>query len=219
MRYNSAQEMADEMILEEEMRIMQFKKRLEEETDEAFRKSDAEALEEFAVYQTEYLSKLFYEAVTEFYGAYTPVLYERQGNVSSQSGGLYELLTASDGTVYQSVDDMVNPEKMHKDRKGGDLFTKVFVDGWHGGAESGDGHPPGKDPYYRKPHPYYTQWGKKAKQTKSPRSIIDDKWYAAEKKTGDLYLYLESLLDEKDKKVIESVYSKIVPRVIKEVGL
>lgn len=177
------------------------------------------ALREFGAYQQSKLAALFSEAVQEFYAAYTPSLYSRQY-------GLYETLDLkidSDGTVlYDTAIDLVDASKMHGDRNGGDLFRKVFEQGWHGGAESGpdgetgkDDHPSPGTPYYRTPHPYYRHWGQKAIQTESPLDILQRKLDHAE--GGEMFSTFKQIFNKYRDESDELVRSKIVPSVIRRV--
>lgn len=133
------------------------------------------AMREFGVYQKNKITEIFNNAVDKWYLSYTPSMYER-------TYGLYDVLSLKyneNGTVF--IDDnyrsLFDPSLMHKDRHGGDLFEKVFIEGWHGGAESGEDHPEiGARmgigiPYYRTP-PHWTEWSRRARKTKSAYKII-----------------------------------------------
>ena len=138
---------------------------------------------EFRKYQREKIEIMFMEAVNEFYNSYSPNTYVRQY-------GLLDVLSlqidengeiARDGNTDQEIiNKMFNPSAMHKDRHGGDLFNKVFVQGWHGGAESGTGHPHSGVPYYRTPYPYFSHWGNMAVKTASPFELLKAKVASAE---------------------------------------
>lgn len=140
---------------------------------EEYAKAIKDTYEEFGRYQEMIIEEIFNNAVNQFYTSYTPDFYDR-------TRGLYDVLDLiidKRGIVLTGMDNMLlfDRDKMHGDRKGGDLFHKVFIEGWHGGAESsyrGD-HPESGTPYYRKPYRYYTQWGKRAKRTESPYQIIN----------------------------------------------
>lgn len=147
----------------------QIKAKADEISEETVKKTYIE----FGDYQQRRLESLFEEAVRQFYDAYSPSFYSR-------SESMYDVLNLQkngDGLIiYDDVMDLLDRTKMTVDRKGGDLFNKVFVEGWHGGAEGINdalaerygAHPSPGIPYYRTPHPYYTRWGKQAFRSESP---------------------------------------------------
>ena len=167
-------------------------------SEELLPKLTAEVNKEFSDWQRYEVQQMFKESVDEFYHAYVPSVYPRQGNEGS--GGLYELLssnvTGNDGLLVfnaPNYDELYDPSKMHPGRGGYDgLYQKVFVEGWHGGAEGiasekvakYGAHPSPGTPYYRKPVPYYKRWGRPAVQTKSAYDIMKEKMNEADKEGG-----------------------------------
>lgn len=168
---------------------------LNRETSEAMNN----AYKEFGEYQQNKIRQIFNEAVDRFYSSYTPHSYVR-------TYGLYNVLDLKlndKGTVNAedpAYMDLFNPDKLHTDRNGNSLFNKVFIEGYHGGAENVSGtksdiwgaHPSPGNPYYRAPgwvkYPgerkkkwhKYGKWGRSAVQTTSPYEIFSRELEAAE---------------------------------------
>jgi len=70
-------------------------------------------------------------AVAEWYGAYKPRQYHRKES-------LYNLMEIDEDAANMRVGWGFSDANMTKDRKGGSLFEKVFVQGWHGGSPDPD---------------------------------------------------------------------------------
>ncbi len=99
---------------------------------------------------------IFEEAVDKFYDDYSPTVYDRNDS-------LYNLLQTERDVSGNSLSLWFEPEKMTTFRDGYDgddgLYDQVFRKGWHGGAEKESSGVP----FWRKPPPYYTYWGRPAK--------------------------------------------------------
>ena len=208
---------------------------LNEEVDRAM----DDAAKEFGVYQQQKITEIFKNAVAEFYGAYTPKSYERQGR--DGTGGLYNVLdlhTDEHGMVItgpNGYQDLFDSSQMHGDRNGGDLFNKVFMEGWHGGAESiSEGktdiwgtHPSQGTPYYRKPgfvrYPNptktkwhkYGKWGKVAKRTTAPYTIIEEKLKVAE--GAEIFKKFKDISQRHNDKAVKKVEQEEIPRIYSEI--
>lgn len=145
---------------------------------------------DFSSKQRAIIERMFRESVTKFYNAYSPSVYTRQGHPDDGSGGLYELLSINMGgndMIAMSLpgyDELYDASQMHSGRNGYDgLFDKVFMQGWHGGAESISDekagiygrHPSPGTPYYRTPPGSYARWGRRAKQSQSAYDIMREK--------------------------------------------
>ena len=96
------------------------------------------------------------ETIDKFY-SHDVALYERP------SPGMYDLLKMKDKNgkrVASFSSDRMGDDPSRVDAHHNEngfkeyLFNTTFVDGYHGGADSGPGHPPGDTPYYRTPRPY-----------------------------------------------------------------
>ena len=171
------------------------------EYNKAMDDADKEAEYEFAKWQSEFLKDTFNKAITKFYSAYPgggaePKKYKRQGSMSSETGGLYDLFELSNvndsGAKLDFEDDyhdVYSEAKMHSGRKGyNGLFQLVFVEGYHGGARTispgkakvWGKHPPGDDPYWRRRgfvrvlgrmHDY-GKWGSPAAKSTPPKQLV-----------------------------------------------
>lgn len=179
-------------------------RRLADRTLDALNEETSKAMEdanhEFGAYQQMFIEQIFRNAVDAFYDAYSPKSYQR-------TGGLYDVLDLKlddSGMVVMGANgdyrSLFNETNFHSDRSGGNLFEKVFIDGYHGGAESISGgkadvwgaHPSPGIPYYRAPGLVrysgetrkrwhrYGRWGSRAIRTESPYKIIARNLSAAE---------------------------------------
>lgn len=200
-----------------------FIKRVTDEWNKESAKTIKKMKKHIGEYKTQEIERIFNDSVTEFYDAYPPLYYQRKGNTSSKTGGLYDVLkirTDEDGMVIANdYIDLFDPNSMHKDRKGNDLFTKVFMEGWHGGAENihrhadiWGQHPSPGTPYYRTggfvkwfsgSNRYvwrrYGKWGRKAKQTKSPYILI----------TAELDRAQEHEMKQEVEKIVQEDFSEL----------
>ena len=97
----------------------------------------------------------------EFYSSYSPIEYDR-------TWSLYNALDVSTNEEDITMSYEFIPEDMTTYRSGYDgedgLYDLVFRQGWHGGAKSGDKHPSSGTPYWRKPIPFYSHWGRQAER-------------------------------------------------------
>lgn len=174
-----------------------------EEADKAV----AKTYTEFGQYQAQMITKIFNDAVNQFYAAYTPNFYDRHDGLYDVLDMTYDqrgIVITGDGNKL-----LFNKSEMHGDRRGGDLFNKVFIEGWHGGAESsyrGD-HPESGVPYYRKPVGYYKYWGRRAVQTESPYHIINEALEIVE--VPNMTAQLQSILDKNAKIAEIEIVKKI----------
>lgn len=186
---------------------------------------------DFGFYQRDKIEQLFNEAVNKFYSSYTPSQYER-------TWGLYDVLNISQNgygeVIYDDVIDLLDPSRLHTDRKGGDLFEKVFMHGWHGGAEAiysneelWGSHPSTSGvPYYRKPgfitlpngakvwH-RWGQWGKRAVQTIAPAEILYNSLVSSE--YGEMRKKAEEIFRKHNDDMVDYINQEIMPTVAAEV--
>lgn len=185
-----------------------FQKDLKHILDEESKRQNELAMREFSAIHAARVEELFKDSVTEWYDAYTPSKYRRRGNTSSGTGGLYEIFKTNvnaDGDFdYDSVESLYNPNGMHKDRKGGDLYQKVFIQGWHGGG--------GWPPRYRLPYRKYYRWGSIAYKSEPADQIfrrsldsVDDELFSIFKSISDSHQelavqYAQSSVEQLTKK-------------------
>ena len=95
--------------------------------------------------------------ITEWYSSYDPIMYNRRGSLYNmfevRINGT-KLLVDIDGEGLAGLDEY--------------LYNLTFIRGYHGGADKGEGHPQYGIPYWRKPIPQFTQWGRPAQRNFSP---------------------------------------------------
>ena len=103
---------------------------------------------------------IYQNAVDKWYSSYWPRLYRRKGS-------LYDLMEIDTDIDNTSLEYTFSDSNMTKDRHGGSLFDKVFVHGWHGGAYAGD------TISYRRPAPWYWEWGSVAVKTPSAYFLFE----------------------------------------------
>lgn len=95
-------------------------------------------------------------AVDEFYRGYHPFTYRRTNDLKNA----YFIDIVNDkfifilGSRYMKHSHRVDRGKYPNQDY---IFETVFINGWHGGATSGEGHPEGDDAYWRTPSPKYAQ--------------------------------------------------------------
>ena len=138
--------------------------------------------EEVALNIYEYMSEMFETCIEQYYGDYSQKYYKRTNSLYD----VYDLKL--DGT---KVTWHFGPEHIkHSHRVSNDyIYQKMFVEGWHGGANKGPNHPSVGTPWYRSPVPFflhkeppgtrpYSRWSSiegAAKSDPSPYKDIDTK--------------------------------------------
>jgi len=128
---------------------------------------------EFGEYQQKEVTRLFKEAVDQFYAAYTPTYYDRNRS-------LYNALEF-EPDEYGIIDEQIDNDSLFGsdglsafERGGGSggLFERVFMEGFHGGATGIDWRGEIRTtPSYRTPYGSYYNWGKEAVHTESPHDL------------------------------------------------
>lgn len=171
-----------------ERRIDAYLDRVRSKVDEAIEPALANARADFLVFLEDKIRSMFNEVVQDFYASYPPVFYDRNES-------LYNILQTK--VTDESLRLWFEPEEMTPFRSGytgeDGLYDQVFRRGWHGGAGSGEGHPPGGDPYWRTPVPYYSHWGKKAKIS-DPSPLEDIKRRIADYQEFEIKADLKSIV-------------------------
>lgn len=160
------------------------------------------AYKEFGDYQRSAIEALFHESVQQFYDAYSPTYYARSYGLND----LLEMHTDDFGMVtYDTAEDLVNEDNLHRDGNGGSLYDKVFVRGWHGGAESGPGHPAPGVPYYRGlgSRGLYAYWSRPAVRTEPAFRIFQRSLSAAE--NGEIASQFKRISDKHNDIAMERV--------------
>lgn len=187
--------------------------------------ADIKGYTEYGALEKRKIEELFLNSVEDWYSAYTPIQYQRRYdmyNILDEKTDEYGMaITEASGYV-----DMFDESRMGKDRHGNSLFEKVFMEGWHGGAEGIDGskegtwgaHPSPGTPYYRKGGMIplksgrviwhkYGKWGRKAVKTTSPAKMFADRFAAAD--AGELDDAFIRIMDSHYDKAEERIQSKL----------
>ena len=147
---------------------------LQKQANKAYDKMNENVAYEFLDVVEDRLQDMYKSVITEFYSSYTPDIYHRDGNIKTQTGGLYNLLKIKNHNGELSWD--FDPSSLlYRDGSGGgegDLYDLIFRKGYHGGStkDTKGIHPNTGVPYWRIPDPYYSHWGRPA--TKAPISPI-----------------------------------------------
>lgn len=111
--------------------------------------------EKYPLMYKEELERIGNDVITEWYSKYDPYFYDRYG-------GLYNAfvvrLQGANYSVYFGA-SLMN-DVYHQSTNW--IFKNSFIEGWHGGSRHNG------IPYWRTPHPDYTNWGRPAKRSFSP---------------------------------------------------
>ena len=143
------------------------------------------------------LNKIARLEVWRWYKSYSPKKYNRKRT-------LYSAFKITGGNGKISID--LGPEEMYKihfvDKQDPSyIYINSFVEGFHGGAIDGEGHPNPGIPYWRKPEPDYPYWGMPAIRSSSPYDSIKNKF-------SDYEIRIRN-------NITKSFQKKILPKVIK----
>lgn len=146
------------------MTITEYKKFLEQKIKEAKsieEKIDGEIVERFQ----KDLKKAVNKAIDTFYHSYSPKYYKRKYSLRY----MYKITSGKNRiTIDCDPGYTFAKHRMSND----DLYNLVFREGYHGGVPDGINHPSPGIPYWRTPHPHFTEWGIPAIQTESPLQMI-----------------------------------------------
>ncbi len=128
---------------------------------------------EFGEYQQKEVTRLFKEAVKQFYDSYDPDFYPR-------SRSLYNALNL-EPDEYGIIDEQIDSDSLFSaegvtpfERGGGSqgLYEHVVMEGWHGGATGTDKRVKTREvPSYRAPYDRYSRWGHVAFRTMPPHDL------------------------------------------------
>ena len=141
--------------------------------EEQLRKAINNAQEEIDVQFSKDIEQMIKFAAKEFYDDYHPSSYKRKGSmdefynvVVTDSASWVEL-----GEEFSDTGHSVNNEY---------IFETMFIEGWHGGADSGEFHPDPGTPWYRTYNKHSGwNWLREASRMKdgmSPYSIFCDQY-------------------------------------------
>lgn len=215
-----------------ESAISQLNAVLKKQADEALAIMNEEVSKEMATVNDEFgpqqnaiITRLFNEAIDQFYESYSPKQYTRRYD-------LYDLLAIhyndDTGLVdYDDVADLIDSDRMPLDRRGNNtLFESVFLEGYHGGATDiyhdediyGE-HPSPGTPYWRSGMLRYSKkkgatiwvdnhrWLSAAYQSEAPLIIFAKKMQAAEK--GEIYNEFKRISDEHNERAMAKVMQRL----------
>lgn len=214
-------------------KLLGLQRYIKETAAEEIQSANEAIYKEYGKSEQAMIEKLFKKSVAEWYSSYSPSVYRR-------TRGLYDVLKPVDErsdeygmaiTEATGYTDLFDPERLHEDRNGNSLFEKVFMQGWHGGAEDIDGskadkwgrHPSPGTPYYRRGGMVplgngrviwhkYGRWGRQAIQTESPASRFAKKFGLAD--TGEL----DTLFHEIEDKHLDLAEERIQEKVDQYIG-
>ena len=131
--------------------------------------------------------EIFKQVVDDFYGSYSPVVYNRNKSMEN----ILELEYSSQG-----MDISYEPSRMSSTNgtlSGQGLYELVFKEGYHGGAKFGTGHPNPGTPYWRQPIDYYYYWSRPAAKSEPPYDEFDKRF--DEYLDGDAYELIATTFD------------------------
>ena len=197
-----------------------FRAELSSVIKQRLNKTKPEIFKEFGAYQQGLIKEIFNKAVDDFYGAYSPKIYERQYD-------LYKVLSLKlnqyGEVINGTYEDFFDPTDMHPDRRGNyhwenaggfeSLFDLTFMSGYHGGAgnSNDDTHPLPGVPFYRTPHPYYSHWGDGAIHSTPPFITFKTELDAANRPGGEIDKMFEIITREHLDKMTEEIAEKDIP--------
>lgn len=138
----------------------------------------------------EELERIGEHIITEWYSDYDPILYDRYG-------GLYKAFVVRlQGTKYSvHFGASLMNDVYHQSTNW--IFKNSFIEGWHGGSRHNG------IPYWRTPHPEYTDWGRPAIRSFSPYYKMVNEM---NKKIREIDKIKQDEFDEVIKKVKKSIY-------------
>lgn len=175
--------------------------RLTDIANEEFDTADEDAYREYAVVEKETVQRIFADAVSSFYNAYSPMFYNREGDSGSQTGGLFDILDIQEdeygmvSTEASGYVDLFNEANSPTDKEGNSLYEQVFMQGWHGGAIGTDKRGVSvSTPHYRTPYDKYYRWGREAVKTQAPAAIFARNYAAAD--SGELQREFDRIIDK-----------------------
>lgn len=229
-------------------RIEQIKRESQKIVTQEIAKAYDGTFKDFGKIQEQEIREAFAMSVNMFYDAYAPSRYKRRndlydvmGEIKFKEKGTVETegVLSVGGTSFSGeyMGLFREPQGTFRDRSGNSLFGKVFIDGWHGGAESINdnsaelwgAHPEPGVPYYRKGgmitrtdrhgktykkyHPYGV-WGKKAEQSTSAYELFVDEMHKREK--GALYDAMKNI-SSKYVKIMADNLGREISKIIKRI--
>lgn len=137
--------------------------------------------------------------IDDWYSDYIPNSYHRLGSLYRA----FKVTVKNGSFVVDFSSEYMKRYKHTTGKKTADIneyiFDISFLQGWHGGANKGLGHPLEGIPYYREPYPYYSRWYLMSELSESPYDIMFSKM--SDK--------IQEISNEYDKEFDEQILKKI----------
>lgn len=130
------------------------------------------------------------KAIDEFYRP-EPKIYDRMGDLYNT----YKVIV-NDKKWVIDLDPSYMEHQHHQSNE--IVFNNTIIRGFHGGSE-GEGKVDDGLPWYRTPHPFYSEWARPAEQTTPPVEIITKEY---EKYMDNISSIMQKDFDEKGEKIL-----------------
>lgn len=108
------------------------------------------------------VKEIFDKWVDNYYASYSPRYYSRTNGLKNA----YICEVYGNILVFESDASMLGGS--HRIESKEYIFDHMFLEGWHGGANSGPNHPAPGELYWRTPFKEYTRWGSIAASSAAP---------------------------------------------------
>lgn len=107
------------------------------------------------------LDEIRKDVVSKWYNTYEPYIYNRHMDLKNAAKVSLEGINyrVQFGSEFMEYEHRADNEY---------IYQNSFIDGYHGGASDGIEHPNPGIPYWRRPVPQFSQWGRPAKRSFSP---------------------------------------------------
>lgn len=173
----------------------QYMAKLQRAAENAVREALKNTYQPLFKYTGDRMQELFQNVIEDFYNSYTPKYYGRNES-------LYNLLHVEVGGDGDYISVGFEPEKMTPMRHGGTgLYDQVFKKGWHGGADSGEGHPSPDTPYWRTPFPDFSNWCENPAAIAAISPLDDFKRVIKEYESGEMVAEFNRLWEINKRKI------------------
>lgn len=125
--------------------------------DEKLDRATNLAVRDMLRYLDKEMREIYRSVIVDFYADYYPAHYEREYSLYSI---LYTRMDYGNTPGMRYGFEPIYMTPFRSGYRGEDgLYDQVFRHGWHGGADSGYGHPAHGTPYWRTPYPSFNRWG------------------------------------------------------------
>lgn len=107
------------------------------------------------------VKEIFDKWVNNYYASYSPIYYSRTYGLRDA----YVCEVYGNLLVFESDASLLNGSHRVSNEY---IYDRMFFEGWHGGADKGEGHPVPGSLYWRSPFKEYTHWGAMAASSAAP---------------------------------------------------